>query len=126
MLKKQVTEIDSESDVLPRTKRADVLIDGKLRSKTHGVVAVDSQHGRPKENLTGLRLWDGHTRLDELIGTFTDQFTEDAPVPLIGRSAPLRWAVAVDQTVVQHVGTLIAVVLEELRERSTQPDIVAA
>ena len=67
MLKKQIAKIDSKSDVLPRKERADVLVDRELCSEAHRVVAVDSQHRRSKEYLTGLRLWDSHIGLQELI-----------------------------------------------------------
>ena len=67
MLKKQIAEINSKSDVFFRIERADALIDRELCSEAHGVVAVDSQYGWPKENLIGLRLWNGCVELQELV-----------------------------------------------------------
>ena len=67
MLKKQIAEINSKSDVFFRIERADALIDRELCSEAHGVVAVDSQYGRSEEDLACLRLWDGCIGLQKLI-----------------------------------------------------------
>jgi len=47
------------------------------------------------------------------------------PVPLVRRSAPPGWAIAVDQSVVEYVGTFVSVVVVELRIRAAEPNVIA-
>src|SRR5262249_48110754 len=126
MLKLQIAEIHCEAHAFARIERADALIDGSLRSEADGVVAKDAEHRWAKKNLMGLRLRNGGIALEKAVRMFTDELYKEAPVPMIGRAAPFRRAVTVDETVIENIGALCAGMFREFREGSAEPDIMAA
>ena len=72
VLKKQVTEIHREANVLLRERRPDILIDRELSAEADGVIVKNPECCRPKENLVRLCVWYGDVRLKEPVRTFSD------------------------------------------------------
>jgi hypothetical protein len=72
VLKKQVTEIHREANVLLRERRPDILIDRELSAEADGIIVKNPERRRPKENLVCLCVWYGDLRLKEPVGTFPD------------------------------------------------------
>ena len=72
VLKKQVTEIHREANVLLREGRPDILIDWELSAEADGVIVKNPKCRRSKENLVGLCVWYGDVRLKEPVRTFSD------------------------------------------------------
>src|SRR5690348_12183331 len=124
MLDQQVSEVHRKSHMFLGELRIDLLINGKLHTETDRVVPIDSERRRTKEYLVCLRIGDGGIPLEETIGTLADKLTKDAPIPFVWWFAPCRWAVAVNQTVIEHIGPTIAIVLVKLRERGPKPQVV--
>src|SRR5205085_1542726 len=105
-------------------RRPDVLANRELRPKAHRIVVKNPESRRPEEYLVRLRIGDRNTRLKESVGTFSNQLAEHPPVPFVGRSAPLQRTIAIDQTVVEHIGAFVAVVPVELGEGGAEPNVV--
>src|SRR6185437_14800605 len=126
MLEEQVAKVHREPNSLLRKCRPNVLIDRELRTEAHGVVVKDSECCRSEEHLVCLRVCDGNVRLHEPVGTLSDELAEQTPVPFVRRPAPFRGTVAIDQAIVEHVGPAVSVVLVEFRERTAEPQVVAA
>lgn len=126
MLEEQVAKVHREPNSLLRKCRPNVLIDRELRTEAHGVVVKDSECCRSEEHLVCLRVCDGNVRLHEPVGTLSDELAEQTPVPFVRRPAPFRGTVAIDQAVVEHIGPSVSVVLVEFRERTAEPQVVAA
>ena len=119
MLEQKVAKVDCETHTLFREPRLDVLVYRELGSKTHRVVAIDSEGRWPEKDLVCLSVRNYCIRLLKTSRAFANQFSEESPVPFVRCSSPLRWTVSVDEAVVEYIRTLAAVVLKELRERST-------
>src|ERR1700678_1127907 len=126
VLKKQVTEIHREANVLLRERRPDILIDRELSAEANRVIVKNPECSRSKENLACLCVWYGDVRLKEPVRMFSDELTKKPPVPLVWWSAPFWWAIAIHQTVVEYIGTLVPVVLGELRVGAPDPKVIAA
>ena len=126
VLEQQVAEIDCEANVLLGKCGSDILINRELGAEADGIVAKDSQCRRPEENLVSLSVRHSSIGLQKSVGTFSNQFPKNSPVPFIGWPAPFGRTVAVDQTVVENARSPVAVMLVELRVRSAQPEVVAS
>ena len=72
VLKKQVTEIHREANVLLRERRPDILIDRELSAEADGIIVKNPERRRPKENLVCLCVWYGDVRLKKPVRTFSD------------------------------------------------------
>src|SRR3954468_20665597 len=86
----------------------------------------DSQRCRAEEHLVSFRVRYRSVRLPESVRTLAHQLTEHTPVPFVRRSSPLRWAVAVNEAIVEHIRSPIAVTFIEVRECAAEPQIVAS
>ena len=75
-----------------------------------------------------MRLRVGHWNgcLEEAIRAFANQFSEQSPVPLVRRSSPLGGPIAIHHAVVEHIGTLVAVVLIEPGVSAAEPDVMTS
>ena len=125
MLEKQVADVEREAHAL-RKCGTYVLINRKLSAKADGVVVKDTECSRTKENLMGLCVSYWGLRLEESVRTFSDELTKESPIPFIWRSTPFLWAIAVNQTVVEHVRSFVPVVLIELCVRATKPNVMTS
>jgi hypothetical protein len=72
VLKKQVTEIHREANLLLRERRPDILIDRELSAEADGVIVKNPECRRSKEHLVCLRVWYGEVRLKERVRMFSD------------------------------------------------------
>jgi hypothetical protein len=72
VLKKQVTEIHREANVLLRERRPDILIDRELSAEADGVIVKNPECCRPKEDLMCLCVCYGDVRLKKPVRTFSD------------------------------------------------------
>jgi len=125
VLEEEVAEVQGKTNMLLGERGADILINRELCAEAHGVIVKNSECGRSDENLMSLGIGDRSIRLQESMGAFANQLTEEPPVPFIRRSAPFRWPITVNQTVVEHIRSLVSVVLIKFRTRPTKPDVVA-
>src|SRR2546423_679598 len=121
MLEQQVAEIDCKTHTFLGELRLDVLVHRELCPKTDCVIPIDSEGGRPKKDLVCLSVGDSRTRLPETAGAYSNQFSEQSPVPLVRWSTPLRRTVSIDEAVVEHIRTLTSVMFKEPRERTAKP-----
>ena len=72
VLKKQVTEIHREANVLLRERRPNVLIHRELNAETDGVIVKNPECRRSKEHLVCLCVWYGDVCLKEPVRMFSD------------------------------------------------------
>ena len=106
MLKQQIAEIGGKAHSFPGEQCAQVLVNGKLRAKADGVVAIDSECRRAEKNLMRLRPSYGGVRLQEQVGTLPHQFTKKPPIPFVRRPAP-HLASIMRISAIRHVNTLL-------------------
>src|SRR5205814_9444678 len=103
----------------------DILVDRELRSEADGVVAINPQSRWTQKDLMCLGICKHDVGLLDTARAFTNQFGEQSPVPLVGRSTPLWRAITVHKTVVEHGRTLSSQVLRNTCVGATEPKVVA-
>ena len=106
MLKQQITEVDRNANAFLWELGFDILVHRELRSEADGVVAINPQSRWTQKDLVCLGVCKQDVGLLDTARAFTNQFGEESPVPLVGRSTPLWRAITVHKTVVEHGRTL--------------------
>lgn len=72
-----------------------------------------------------LRVSNARVCLLEFARTLAHKFPEESPVPFVRCPPPLRRAISIYQAVIENIRSLVPVVLTELGERSSKPQVVA-
>jgi hypothetical protein len=125
MLKQQITEVDRNANAFLWELAFDILVDRELRSEADGVVAINPQSRWTQKDLVCLGVCKHDVGLLDTARAFTNQFGEESPVPLVGRSTPLWRAITVHKTVVEHGRTLTSQVFGKTCVGATEPKVVA-